>query len=505
MFQDLVRLRPDDGRHWGCYGRLLKERGDRPGSTAALDEGRRDPAPKRSGSSPTTPTAHYNLGIALHDQGKLDEAIAEYREAIRLKPDYAEAHYNLGIALSDQGKLDEAIAEYREAIRLKPDSADAHNNLGIALQDQGKLDEAIAEYREAIRLKPDYAEAHNNLGIALQRPGEAGRGDRRSTARRSGSSPTTPRPTSTSASPCATRGSWTRRSPNTARRSGSSPTTPRPTPTSASPCKPRGSSTEAIAEYREAIRLKPDYAEAHFNLGIALSDQGKLDEAIAEYREAIRLKPDYAEAHCNLGRRSRGTRPVHRIAGGAERGPRAGLAAPDWRYPSAEWVRQAERLVALEGRLPAILRGKDRPANADEALALADLCYQKQLYGASARFWQEAFKTDPKLAEDLKAGNRYNAACAAALAGSGKGKDEPAPDDAAKARWRNQALDWLKADLAAWAKVLESGPPQARPSIRQTLQHWKVDPDLAGIRDEPALARLPADEQKACRRPLVRG
>ena len=67
------------------------------------------------------------------DQGKLDEAVAEYRAAIRLKPDYAEAHYNLGIALTDQGKLDEAVAEYRAAIRLQPDYAEAHYNLGIAL------------------------------------------------------------------------------------------------------------------------------------------------------------------------------------------------------------------------------------------------------------------------------------------------------------------------------------------------------------------------------------
>ena len=87
---------------------------------------------RRSGSSPTTPIAHTNLGIALRDQGKLDEAIAEYRKAIRLKPDLAEAHHNLGIALASQGKLDEAIAEYRKAIRLKPDVAEAHINLGTS-------------------------------------------------------------------------------------------------------------------------------------------------------------------------------------------------------------------------------------------------------------------------------------------------------------------------------------------------------------------------------------
>ena len=71
--------------------------------------------------------------LPLPHQGKLDEAIADYREAIRLKPDYLEAHSNLGVALASQGKPEEAIAECREAIRLKPGLAEAHSNLGFAL------------------------------------------------------------------------------------------------------------------------------------------------------------------------------------------------------------------------------------------------------------------------------------------------------------------------------------------------------------------------------------
>jgi len=95
--------------------------------------------------------------------------------------------------------------------------------------------------------------------------------------------------------------------------------------------------------------------------------------------------------------------------------------------------------------------------------------------------------------------NRYNPACAAALAGSGQGKDDPPLDEPTKARWRRQAIGWLKADLAAWSKVLEKGPPAARQSVSQTLQHWKADADLAGLRDAAALAKLPESEQKACR------
>ncbi len=109
----------------------------------------------RRGQQTADAVAHINLGIALGNQGKLEEAIAAYREAIRLKPDYADAHNNLGIALGKQGKLEEAVAEFRTAIRLKPDYADAHATLGVALVAQGKVDDAIAELRAAIRLKPN--------------------------------------------------------------------------------------------------------------------------------------------------------------------------------------------------------------------------------------------------------------------------------------------------------------------------------------------------------------
>src|SRR5216684_2161928 len=116
--------------------------------------------------------AHSNLGNALADEGQYDAAIAEYREAIRLAPDFAEARSNLGIILVDEGQYDAAIVEYREAIRLKPDLAQAHDNLGLALDKKGQYDAAIAELREAVRLKPDSAEAHFNLGSALFAKGQ---------------------------------------------------------------------------------------------------------------------------------------------------------------------------------------------------------------------------------------------------------------------------------------------------------------------------------------------
>ncbi len=117
---------------------------------------------------PNYPRAYYDLGVALYGQSKLDEAITQYRQAIQIDPNYPRAYYNLGVALYDQGKLDEAITQYRQAIQLNPKLAIAYNSLGVALHDQGKLDEAITQYRQAIQLNPTFATAYNNLGVALE-------------------------------------------------------------------------------------------------------------------------------------------------------------------------------------------------------------------------------------------------------------------------------------------------------------------------------------------------
>ncbi len=127
------------------------------------------------------------------------------------------------------------------------------------------------------------------------------------------------------------------------------------------------------------------------------------------------------------------------------------------------------------------------------------MCYKAQLHGAAARFWTEAFQADAKLGDDMQSGNRYNAACSAALAGEAKCRDEPPPANAERAKLRQQALAWLEADLAFWARQLQNGLPQWRSAANKTLQHWKTDPDLAGIRKPEALKKLPQDEQKALR------
>jgi predicted O-linked N-acetylglucosamine transferase (SPINDLY family) len=121
---------------------------------------------------PDFAVAHNNLGIALQDLGRLDDAVASYRRALEIKPDYAEAHSNLGNVLQNLRRLDDAVASFHRALEIKPDYAVAHSNLGNALQDLGRFDDAVASYRRALEIKPDFVDAHNNLGNALRELGQ---------------------------------------------------------------------------------------------------------------------------------------------------------------------------------------------------------------------------------------------------------------------------------------------------------------------------------------------
>jgi hypothetical protein len=154
--------------------------------------------------------------------------------------------------------------------------------------------------------------------------------------------------------------------------------------------------------------------------------------------------------------------------------------------------------AAVDIRLASVLKGEPPKDNA-ERLALARRAYDTDRYAGAARLWAEALESNPKLADDRQAGHRYNAACAAALAGSGKNKNDPAPDEAARAQLRTQARNWLEAELATWNKLLDSADPKQRAAIAKTLEHWQADPDLAGVRDPKALDALPGPERDGWR------
>jgi tetratricopeptide (TPR) repeat protein len=408
--------------------------------------------------APMYAPVHTDLGNALASQGKPDEAVACYRQAIKLAPMYAPAHTDLGNALARQGKPDEAIACYRQAIKLDPKNAMAHNKLGLALHEQRKLDEAIACYRLAIQLDPMYAPAHNNLGAALERQGKQD-----------------------GAIACYRQA--IKLDPKDALAHTNL----------GAALYEQDKQDEGIACFKKAIKLDPKYAPAHNNLGLALARQGKQDEAIACYRRAIELDPKNALAHNNLGlaliMQGKPDEAIAFCRLAIKLDPKLALAHIN--------LARAERLAAVQGKLPAFLKGQYKSRSSQERLALAELCGIKKMHHARAGLYAEAFTTDPKLADDLQAAHRYYAACAAALAGCGQGKDADKLDDRARARWRKQALAWLRADLALRTKQLGSGRPDDRQEVADKMQHWQRDADFVGVRGKDGLAKLPASERAA--------
>jgi len=197
--------------------------------------------------APDYAVGHNNLGIALVRQGKLKEAIEHYEKAIQLIPDYPEAHYNLAEVLYRQRRFDEAIAHCRAALSIRPDYAPIHVCLANSLLLKGYLDEAIMEYRKALRLQPDVPDAQHNLKVALEakrRMGSAGQQDTHSYDSRK----------QQAISHYNTANGLMR----------------------------QGKFTEAILEFREAVRLKPDFGQAHNNLAVVLFFTGDYAEAWKE-------------------------------------------------------------------------------------------------------------------------------------------------------------------------------------------------------------------------------
>jgi serine/threonine-protein kinase len=184
---------------------------------------------------------------------------------------------------------------------------------------------------------------------------------------------------------------------------------------------------------------------------------------------------------------------------------RRGLEVLPTDHPSrrhlSELARECDQLLALEKRLPAVLKGEDKPRDAVDCLALAWLCGQPYHghYTAAARLYAESFAAQPKLADDLSGSYRYLAACAAVLTAAGRDAGGARPDAREQTRLRGQALSWLKADLAAWNKLGE-GPAGQRQGVRRALAYWRVDATLAGVRDKAAREKLPAAERNAWRK-----
>jgi serine/threonine protein kinase len=231
-------------------------------------------------------------------------------------------------------------------------------------------------------------------------------------------------------------------------------------------------------------------AQERYKLGNLLYTQKRLEEAWVQYQQAFQLDHTFVAVHNELGHIL--------LAQGQLEGAKLEFGQLS-RDDATEQIRRCDRLLALAQRLPAVLRGDDRPTSAAEQLEFADLCQQpfEGRYTLAARLYTDAFAAESNLADDINSGHRYNAACAAVLAARGQGLDAAHLDDREKARLRGQALGWLRADLSLWSRVGSGGKPPVGRTLRESLQNWQDDTDLLGVRHPLPLANLPQAEREA--------
>jgi tetratricopeptide (TPR) repeat protein len=214
----------------------------------------------------TDPGWFSDLGLALERQGRLEEALASYDQAIKRQPDDFQALSNRGNVLKALGRIDEALASYDQALAINPHCAEALHGRGGQLQELGRTGEALADYNSALALNPDNASVLIDRGTAL------GEMDRLGEAMESYDRALLLEPAD--AEVLVSRGNILQR---------------------------MNRLDEALVSYDRALELNPDLAEAFNNRGVVLKAVNRPDEALASYDQALRLSPAFVEAHNNRG------------------------------------------------------------------------------------------------------------------------------------------------------------------------------------------------------------
>jgi len=225
--------------------------------------------------APNPARGHLNRGNVLLLQGDLQGALDAFRTALEHQPDYAGAYYNIGNALLGNKQLDEAVASYRSALQINPDYAEVHCSLGVALKELGQVDQAVASFRRALKIDPRLVEAQTNLGLALQHYYNTG-------------------------NLLLNAGKLEDATVNFRKALEIEPNLAEAHFNLGNALIKLGQNENAVASYQRALEIKPDYTDAHVNLGVALNELWQFEDSVASFRHALKIKPDLGEAHSNL-------------------------------------------------------------------------------------------------------------------------------------------------------------------------------------------------------------
>ena len=251
--------------------------------------------------------ARYGLGLLRTSQGRLQEAIDAYTNAITIRPDYVDAHVNLGAMLLSAGRPEQALAVYQRALGINPENAVLLGNLGKALQDLGRIEEALAAYRQALACQPDNATAWNNLGAALLE-----------------------------------QGAWDECAAALRQSIGLRPEQAVAHANLGSALLHLGQHEEALAACRRAAALQPHSAPILATLGGAMLELGALEEATALCEQAIKLDPARPDAYFNL---SHARKALNQLDGAAQAARQALALHPD----SADYHFHLAHILLLQG------------------------------------------------------------------------------------------------------------------------------------------------------------
>jgi tetratricopeptide (TPR) repeat protein len=259
---------------------------------------------------PSCPDPYWITGDALLFAGRVDEAIARYREALRLLPEHSLRRHapllNLAIALAEKGKHSDSLDLCRKVLRLRPDRPEVYLNLGMALAGAQRVPEAIQAYRTALKLREDYVLVHQALGLAflkIGRPAEACdeftqaiRGNPYDAISRYQLAGLLMQEGRLGEAGAQLDRAIVRLRENVKYRPTHAPSLAH----LAEALRFKGRRAEAIACWKRALELDPTQADGHNNLGILLAETGAVNEATDHFREALRQNPKHPDAAHNL-------------------------------------------------------------------------------------------------------------------------------------------------------------------------------------------------------------
>jgi serine/threonine-protein kinase len=382
--------------------------------------------------------AQSHVGASLMLAKELREGLTHYQTAVTLEPGQGMLRHGLVLAYYHAPAFDQAQAECQKGMDADPEDAWPPFSLGVILALKNRNEEAVPQLRKACGLNPGWALAHYYLGVALERSGRL---------------------------------------------------------------------EEALAAFQDADVLERYSGLVPRRMGHVLKGLGRHEEAIAQFEWVLReFDPrnrrrdwgpeDSSESNSTSARfgLAESLLSLGRFAE-AQAAARAALKLPDLHKAHSQAMQRClaigEALAPWTAELPALCAGTRQPDDPRTQLLLAEWLYRDRGCPVAAVRCYEAAFAKPALAREALGRHRYFAACAAALAGAGRGADADKLTDPEKTALRTKARDWLKAE---YDRLKDS-----KDDLAKVTQEWQTNADLAAVRDELSLARLPEAERKEWR------